>query len=272
MVPRTNIDLLANWASLGRELRSENQQIPPNWPAVQKLIDATQPILQENRLEAYRLLEASNKLFAPLKDPFEIRLGLHRWLSGGREEAYSDWLAWIIEQLAIPEIIIPLLCGERAVDLMRQCTGPLTVHRETVFVKDDSLRRTDIEIFFGHKRAVLVEVKMIDADRVDEEQIQDQAHYGADFEKRLLLVPSGELGTVSAEFDLILWRDVCLRLRKLVPAISRENISVAAMVLAFLGAVEQNLLNLPAKHEWCLVTSSTLDYLRQSLEGNITNA
>jgi hypothetical protein len=269
---RINTNPLTKWASVGRQLRSANQKAVPSWLSVQKLIDATQPILQENRNEARRLLEASNRLFAPLKDPFETPLGLHRWLSGGREEAYSDWFAWIIEQLATPETIAPLLCGGSASDLVKQCAGPLTVHRETIFVTAESLRRTDIEIYFGHKRAILVEVKMIEADKVDEEQLYDQAHYGADFEKRLLLVPSGEVGTVSADFDLILWRDVCLRLRRLVPSICRKNVSIAAMVLAFVGAVEQNLLNLPTKHEWYLVTSSTLDYLRQSLEGDIADA
>src|SRR6266542_1618493 len=102
---RINTQCVAKWASLGRQLRSANQKAVPSWLSVQKLIDATQPILQENRNEARRLLEASNHIFAPLKDPFETSLGLHRWLSGEREEAYSDWLAWIIEELATPESI-----------------------------------------------------------------------------------------------------------------------------------------------------------------------
>ena len=151
---RINTQCVAKWASLGRQLRSANQKAVPSWLSVQKLIDATQPILQENRNEARRLLEASNHIFAPLKDPFETSLGLHRWLSGEREEAYSDWLAWIIEELATPESIIQLLCGERAAELVSKCTSPLSVHRETVFETAESVRRTDIEICFGQKRAI----------------------------------------------------------------------------------------------------------------------
>ncbi len=108
---------------------------------------------------------------------------------------------------------------------------------------------------------------MIDADDVTDKQLRDQGHYGRDFERRLLLAPSGEVKPSADDFTLILWRDICLRLRRLAPSISRRNISVAAMVLAFVGAVEQNLLSFPALDEWNLVASSTLDYLTASLEG-----
>jgi hypothetical protein len=274
MVPRINAESLATWASLGRTLRTANQKIVPSWLSVQRLIDVTQPVLQKNRDEARRLLEESNNLLAPLKDPLETRLGLHRWLSGEREEVYSDWLAWIIEQLATPEKIVPLLCGENAAELIRQCAGALNVHRETVFVTAKSVRRTDIEICFGEKRAILVEVKMVEAHKVAADQLYDQGHYGKAFEKRLLLVPSGEVDTASkgVDFELVLWRDVCLRLRKLVPSICRENISIAAMILAFLGAVEQNVLQLPSAGEWYRVTSATLDFLTESMGGNNIDA
>ena len=193
------------------------QQPAPSWLPVKQMISATKPILQENRDEVRRLLEASNKLFAPLKDPFETPLGLHRWLNAEREEAYSDWLAWIIEQLATPEKIIPLFCGESDAELLSKCTGRLSVHRETVFETVESVRRTDIEIFFGQKRAILVEVKMIEAEKVAADQLYDQAHYGAGFDKRLLLVSSGEAESVPKGFTLLLWRDICLRLRRLFP-------------------------------------------------------
>jgi hypothetical protein len=256
---------LAKWAILGKQLREVNEQTGPSWLPVKRMISATKPILQANRAEARRLLKASNQLFAPFTDPFEMELGLHRWLSGEREEAYSDWLAWVIEQLATPENIIHLLCGESDGALLRQCSGPLKVYRETVFVTAESVRRTDIEICFGQKRAVLIEVKMIDADQVIDQQLRDESHYGSDFEKRLLLVLSGEAPTSSNGFALLLWRDICLRLRRLVPSICRQNLSVTAMVLGFLSAVEQNVLHLPAANDWRFVTSQTLDYLAESL-------
>jgi hypothetical protein len=264
----SNISSFSAWANLGKELRLANQKTAPDWWSVQKLIDAAQPILQENMDKARRLLERSNQLFAPLKDPFEIPLGLHRWLSVEREEAYSDWLAWIIEQLSSPETIVGFLCGETPADLVSQCVGQLKVYRETVFSTAQSVRRTDIEICFGAKRTILIEVKMVDTDEVSDQQLSDQRSYATDFEKRLLLVPSGNLSEGRKFFTLVLWKDICLRLRKLIPSLSRENITIAAMVSAFVGAVEQNVLRLPPKSEWYFVTSAILDHLSTSLEGS----
>jgi len=30
---------------------------------------------------------------------------MHRWLADDREESYSDWLAWVIEQIKMPELV-----------------------------------------------------------------------------------------------------------------------------------------------------------------------
>ena len=267
-----NTQSLAKWAALGREIRSADKKTVPNWLSVQKIIDMAEPVHQVNRNTARRLLEASNELFAPLKDPFEMRLGLHRWLGGEREEAYSDWLAWIIEQLATPDKIIPLLCGNNTADLVAGCAGSLSVQREAVFVTTETVRRTDIEICFGDTKAILVEIKLVDADKVAADQLYDQRYYGAHFLRRLLLCPSGEEESVPAGFNLVLWRDICLRLRRIAPSICQKNISIGAMILAFVGAVEQNVLQLPSADEWYRVTSAILDYLTDSLERTNDNA
>lgn len=55
------------------------------------------------RLEAERLrrvLRESNRRLRPLFDPLNSDFGLLRWLASGREEAYSDWLEWILEQIS----------------------------------------------------------------------------------------------------------------------------------------------------------------------------
>ena len=44
-------------------------------------------------------LSESRKRLAPLEEPFDIDLGLHRWLEDEREEAYSDWLEWVVRQI-----------------------------------------------------------------------------------------------------------------------------------------------------------------------------
>jgi hypothetical protein len=82
----------------------------------------------------------------------------------------------------------------------------------------------------------------------------------------VLLTASGEPNAGMKDFQLVLWRDICLRLRRLIPSICRENITVAALVLGFVAAVEQNVLSLPAKSEWHFVTSAVLDHLTASVE------
>ena len=41
----------------------------------------------------------------PLRDPLHVDAGLNRWQRNDHEEAYSDWLAWILEQLDTREVL-----------------------------------------------------------------------------------------------------------------------------------------------------------------------
>jgi len=38
----------------------------------------------------------SSARLKPLGEPLEHDLGVNRWLAGAREEAYSDWLTWLL--------------------------------------------------------------------------------------------------------------------------------------------------------------------------------
>jgi len=50
-------------------------------------------------------------------------LGLHRWLQESCEEAYSDWLAWILGQLNTSDEIIKLFLAEDSNELLQKCNG-----------------------------------------------------------------------------------------------------------------------------------------------------
>jgi hypothetical protein len=266
-----NHEILKRWGKIGKSI-AQRQQRNFDWLAVKRMISATKPLLDANRENAKRLLEQSNFYLTPLKDPFDMDFGLHRWLQEDREEAYSDWLAWIIEQLKSPERIVQLVCGENSSELAKLCVEPLRVEREIPFITGENVRRTDIEISFGATKAILIEVKTTESDKVDPKQLQDLARYRKEFLRHLLLALPSDTDMFLEDFTLVLWRDLALRLRKLVPTICRDNVSVAAMVLSFLGAVEQNLLHLPPTNEWHLMTSSTLDYLAASLGGENADA
>jgi hypothetical protein len=261
-----NPEILKRWGSIGKDI-TQGRQPSVDWLAVKRMVCATKPLLDANREDAKRLLEQSNFYLDPFTDPIEMDFGLHRWLEGDREEAYSDWLAWIVGQLRTPERIIKLLLGEDSTTLMPKCKGELVVRRENSRNGMECTRRTDLEIIFGNQNAIVVEVKMIDAGDVDPKQLRDLVNYTPEFAHHLLLAPSGGAKTDLGKFKLLLWQDLCIRLRQIVPELSSENITAAAMTLAFVGAVEQNLLGLPRGlknrlQQGQLVNTATLDYLK----------
>jgi hypothetical protein len=63
------------------------------------MIRAAEPVLLSNAERLRTLLMRSNALLSPLADPLLTDCGVHEWLSRSREEAYSDWLAWIVRQM-----------------------------------------------------------------------------------------------------------------------------------------------------------------------------
>jgi hypothetical protein len=93
------IDTLRTWAEIGRLLQTARPKEHANWATVSRLIDAAKPKLKAEGRELGRLLDESRRQLYPYGDPFDLDLGMHRWLSEDREEAYSDWLQWLVEQI-----------------------------------------------------------------------------------------------------------------------------------------------------------------------------
>jgi hypothetical protein len=59
-----------------------------------------------SRLTVFRtLLGKSNEFLASLSDPLTCDLGLHAWLRPQREESYSMWLQWSLQQLKYGDLI-----------------------------------------------------------------------------------------------------------------------------------------------------------------------
>src|ERR1019366_3136342 len=79
---------------------------PPDWVTVLALIEAAAPRLQEDSCTLRDLLERSeNQLGLP--DPLLCDLGVHRWLD--EETSYFNWLAWALERLRDPSLILDVL-------------------------------------------------------------------------------------------------------------------------------------------------------------------
>jgi hypothetical protein len=102
------------------------------------------------------LLDESDLLFHPLCDPLLADAGLNRCLREDREEAYSDWLAWVLQQIGNAEDVLKLLRIDDPEILERCHTLPLTVSREKVI----ACGRLDLVIRISQEIVVLIEVKI----------------------------------------------------------------------------------------------------------------
>jgi len=263
-------DVLVTWAQLAQHFCWQS----PTWEPVEAMLEAATADANKVESTLRSLLKRSDQLLAPLCDPLRANVGLNRWLLHGREEAYSDWLAWVLQQLDSRQIVRLLrIDDERIAKYCR--THRFSVKREHC-IPDG---RLDLVIEFGQGRegAILViEVKTTSADEADTGK---QKGYCKWLEGRrvrykprpILLVTDAEEGEYEG-FAVLAWSGLCIGLRgMLVELQSRRRIGLVrtAMVVAFIGAVESNLLHLVTPTEkmrgQCFFYSRTAEHLKQGL-------
>jgi hypothetical protein len=105
----SHLTVLRWWA--GRQLPRPHghQAAMRSWEAATKLT-ALLADFGRRRSGAFRdLLSKSNSHLTPLSDPLTCELGLHAWLRPQREESYSMWLQWSLQQLRDWESISEVL-------------------------------------------------------------------------------------------------------------------------------------------------------------------
>jgi len=177
----------------------------------------------------------------------------HRWVAGHREEAYSDWLQWIMAQADAEEVL--RVFGVDDPEMVLACTGTeVMIVRERLVLQghEGSAGRLDLEIRLGDKALLVVEVKLGEAESADTEKGKGYCRsmeidrHDARFKKYVILV----LDAADEEyygFRPRLWTDACVELRLIAATLCKRSEHLrAAMVLAFIAAVEQNLLKLRA--------------------------
>ena len=204
-------------------------------------------------------LASSNRTFDPLADPLSTDFGAHRWLSSEREEAYSDWFGWILEQIGNAGRALRLL-GVRDRELLQACASDTPIINREFKIPDG---RPDLVVEFGNRLLVIVEIKTKPFDRdAVRNQLTRYARWipdpGNPPQRTLCYFVAVEFGEFDcpSPFEPLPWRDLTLRMReqarewirasKNQPP-DRNDLIRAAMTLAFCGAVEQNLLGLSGK-------------------------
>jgi Holliday junction resolvase-like predicted endonuclease len=201
-------------------------------------------------------LDMSNLAFGPLADPLAIDFGVHRWLFSKREEAYSDWLGWILEQIGDSDQVLKLF-EVRDENLLQECAPEKLIIRREFPIPHG---RLDLLIKFGERLVLIVEIKTKSFDKVAVLEELNRFALWAQKQSRasrcyFVAIESGEF-VCPASFEPLSWSELALRMRQQAsdwiqaskkPPLNGNNLIRAAMTLAFCGAIEQNLLKLSGK-------------------------
>jgi hypothetical protein len=247
-----------DWAPVQRIIIAWSAALPDTclrpWLTVERIIKSAQASQTLDQRELGNLFRESNRLLWPLEDPFATNFGLHRWLRGNREEVYSDWLAWIVEEFDNAAEVFRLL--DLQVPPQAARWKNTTAQREAP-IPDG---RLDIILRWPDTALLVIEVKVTDEESASTAK---QNGYKKWMDKQrephkqaVLLVINAEPGISKGGFTRRDWRGVCLRLRciatrKLITKIGTQSrthqghVVRSALMLGFAGAVEQNLLDMP---------------------------
>jgi hypothetical protein len=248
-------DILRTWS----ELHAGAQRIAPSWDSAQLLLRSADGLDEYARQHLQDAAARSDTELSPLGEPLALNLGEHRWLSMGREESYSDWLAWILQGMSGPVEILPLFgFDDQAISVALEQV-------ESVRREDWSEHgRTDIEVRFGKRGCLLIEVKVQSPSREVYSQLKRYTERVAreHVDRELLVLLGTEAPELSiAPFEFIDWQTLCQRLRRYARHLKTSNLLRAAAILIFCGAVEQNLFGL-SMHPKRFRAIATVDYLR----------
>ncbi len=253
---------------------------------MQRLIEAARERLLLEGTRLRRLLQQSQASLTPLGDPLLVDFGTHRWLSKAREEVFSDWLQWIVEQLRTPEWVFQLFGIDDPGSIALCQDLPLRVRHEVEIPQghEGQQGRLDLVIHYAEKVLIVVEVKKTGADQADTVKQRGYKSWmevqPESYKRAVLLVVEVEYEEYEGFYPRR-WRNLCIALRRIVPTLCRkQRLVVAAMILAFVGAVEQNLLRISSsliRHIYedsgqaIMVPSEIGDYIETSLPQEIAN-
>lgn len=277
MDQQDHVATLEQWAEWGKAYAPARAS-RPDWSAVVALIEAVEPRLREDSRDLRELLDSStNRL--KLTDPLLSDLGVHRWLVKDREESYSDWLAWVLERLGNARVVLRVL-GVQNPQFVSTCDRQsYWVEREAQVEEGwlGSEGRIDLLIHFGEPEVAMLGVEVKTTDENYEKQrgyIKSLRKLCRRAEGVLVAIPDVPRDRLFG-FGLRKWQDLGMALRRAIAEYvqSHDDLTMAAMMLGFMGAIEQNLLDYgvaaprrAVKHMPTLLPRRVYDYLRKTLE------
>ncbi|MGC9969336.1 MAG: hypothetical protein ABSE56_01980 [Bryobacteraceae bacterium] len=246
--------VMRRWAALAPAAQSAT------WGSARRMIDAATQLGEATKGRVHDLIRQYQGRLGGLGDPLSVEMG---WLERSYEPAYSRWLAWVLRQLGSAEAVWRVLGLEdapgEADELRTEAEFPLK-----------SGDRLDIVVKLGAKERVIVETKLgcAQEDDLKYQLGRYRNHIDRWHAKGVLIVLDAERESYEG-FAVRQWADICIRLRRELPDFARRKPLVAAMALAFVGAVEQNLLGFPSFEaaESPLLYSRVARHLEMCLKG-----
>ena len=232
MAPGEIAEVMRRWAALAPTAGEVT------WTPVQAMIKAAEAY---GRACEGRVLELACEYQAKLGglgDPLSVNM---TWIERSYEPAYSRWLAWVLEQLGSADAVWRVLGLPDPPPQVRK----LGTETEVRITPED---RLDIVVYCDGVESVVVETKLGSAEGcyLDDQLGRYKKQVGGWDAKGVLIVLDAERDSYEG-FVVRRWKDVCVGLRRELLDVARPKPPiVVAMILAFVGAVEQNLLGFPS--------------------------
>lgn len=238
--------VIRRWAILGASARTQIAA-KVRLGIMRRFADLGQEHMRQRHTVLDAVLSRWNERLAPIGDPLTLGFGLNRWLGPEREEAYSDWFAWVLQEIGplhLNRLLLPGFPTE----------GRYSVSRE-VWVPEGHkghAGRLDAVVRFESAVAV-IELKVSAAESSDtvkhEGYLKWLLSQQASLKRAILIATSESSEDNYGGFALIRWSDLCRKMRNLIQDLIHERrLQLACILAAFIGAVEQNLLGLPVIH------------------------
>ena len=238
------------WGVLGSFIASYTDLEPkvrlstPTWAAASRLIRSCEAMSRAESLHFVQMYTESQQRFSPLSDPLDLLFPLHRQLSSSREEVYSDWFQWVLGQIPNARTLGCIL-GSPSMELAVNSHEPIVVDREIPVEHGHAYQtgRLDIVVRQGTQWLAVVEVKTRPYEDADLEKHEGYRKSINSPETELIFLAVDPPDSDPRGFRFLSWADVCVTLRRIAPEMLKSRqILTTALILAFVGAVEQNLL------------------------------
>jgi hypothetical protein len=242
----SKLEILRFWASTSPPATVENHStLACSWDSATKLIGFLDDFGRSRMTLFQGLLNKSADFLVPLSDPLTCDLGLHDWLSPEREESYSMWLQWSLQQLESFELISEAIGLQGKVS---RETEAIAVDREVHLSYRDELGHGRLDLLIRQESEILciieVKTKPFSDEDLEKHRAYSESPDIAPEANRIFIATDAE-GFDLRGFQFLSWSELCLRLRRLAPRVAaRKGLLTTSLILAFVGAVEQNLLGL----------------------------